>query len=93
MSREPSPAAYAWADKAFENAPDVEPKYRDLLSMFAAAIMGNVDAMEHFYRRARADGASDEELLRMSSLAGQPKSETAAKRSRANKKGKTAKRR
>jgi hypothetical protein len=53
---------YEWADKVFQNAPDVEPKYRDMLAMLAAAMMGNSGAAQHFYNRAIIDGASDAEL-------------------------------
>ncbi|MDE3089337.1 MAG: hypothetical protein KGJ80_08120 [Chloroflexota bacterium] len=69
MSNVSDPPAYEWADKAFEGAPDVEPKYRDLLAMLAAAMMGDPGAAQHFYNRAAVDGASAAELQRFADLA------------------------
>lgn len=69
MSRDTEHASYEWADKAFEGAADVEPKYRDLLAMLAAAMMGNHGGAQHFYNRAIVDGASDAELHRMAEIA------------------------
>ncbi len=69
MSNASDPPTYEWADKAFEGAPDVEPKYRDLLAMLAAAMMGDPGAAQHFYNRAVVDGASAAELQRFADLA------------------------
>ena len=69
MSEESHPPAHDWVDQAFQSAPNVEPKYRDLLAMLAAALMGNAGAAQHFYNQAIADGASDAELQRMADIA------------------------
>jgi hypothetical protein len=69
MSNVSDHPAYEWADKAFEGAPDVEPKFRDLLAMLAAAMMDNPGAAQHFYDRAVVDGASDTELQRIAEIA------------------------
>src|SRR5438874_1588121 len=64
MSDEPQHKPYEWADKMFQGAPDVAPKYRDMLAMVASMLMGNEQAAQHFYARAVVDGASDAELKR-----------------------------
>ncbi len=69
MSDEPKHKPYEWADKMFEGAPDVAPKYRDMLAMLASLMMGNAGAAQHFYAKAVIDGASDEELRRVSETA------------------------
>ncbi len=60
---------YEWADKLFSSAPDVAPKYRDMLAMLAMMMMGNPGAAQHFYAKAVIDGASDDELRRVSETA------------------------
>ena len=70
MSDEPRHKPYEWADKMFQGAPDVAPKYRDMLAMLASMLMGNENAAQHFYAQAVVDGASDEELRRVSDTAG-----------------------
>ena len=69
MSEARDHAVYEWADKLFQSAPNVAPKYRDMLAMLAAATMGNVGAAQHFYNRALVDGASDAELKRIAEIA------------------------
>jgi hypothetical protein len=69
MSDEPKHKPYEWADKMFQGAPDVAPKYRDMLAMLASMLMGNENAAQHFYAQAVVDGASDEELRRVSDTA------------------------
>jgi hypothetical protein len=65
MSDESDHKPYEWADKMFSNEYDVEPKYRDMLAMLAAAMMGERGATEHFYNQAIVDGATDEQLKRV----------------------------
>lgn len=69
MDEQTTPSPYAWMDQTFANTPDVPPKHRDLLAMLAAAMMGDAGATQHFYNRAIANGASDDELQRMITLA------------------------
>jgi hypothetical protein len=69
MSDEPKHKPYEWADKMFQGAPDVAPKYRDMLAMLASMLMGNESAAQHFYAQAVVDGASDDELRRVSDTA------------------------
>jgi len=68
MSDQPTQQSFDWAEQLFANKYDVNPKYRDLLAMLAAAMMGDTDAAQHFYDQAIADGASDEELERVASF-------------------------
>jgi hypothetical protein len=65
MTDSASHKPYEWADKMFQGAPDVAPKYRDMLAMLASMLMGNEGATQHFYAKAVVDGASDEELQRV----------------------------
>jgi hypothetical protein len=69
MSNQPLHKPYEWAEKMFQNAPDVAPKYRDMLAMLACSLMGNEGAAQHFYAKAVIDGASDAELKRVSETA------------------------
>ena len=69
MSDSPVHKPYEWAEKMFEGAPDVAPKYRDMLAMLASTLMGNEGAAQHFYAKAVVDGASDEELRRVGDTA------------------------
>jgi hypothetical protein len=69
MSNEPSHKPYEWAEKMFQNAPDVAPKYKDMLAMLAFSLMGNEGAAQHFYAKAVVDGASDAELKRVAETA------------------------
>jgi carboxymuconolactone decarboxylase family protein len=64
MADQPEHKAYEWAEEMFSDRYDITPKYRDLLAMLAASMMGNPGAAQHFYNRALADGASDEEIRR-----------------------------
>ena len=66
---EPKHKPYEWADQMFQRAPDVAPKYRDMLAMVASMLMGNENAAQHFYAQAVVDGASDEELRRVTDTA------------------------
>ncbi|HZQ05541.1 MAG TPA: hypothetical protein VFD70_03115 [Anaerolineae bacterium] len=68
MSEEPVKKSFGWAEQLFANQYDVSPKYRDLLAMLAAAMMGDTETAQHFYDQAIADGASDEELERVASF-------------------------
>ncbi len=65
MSDSSAHKPYEWAEKMFEGAPDVAPKYRDMLAMLASMLMGNEAAAQHFYAKAVVDGASDAELGRV----------------------------
>ncbi len=69
MSDEPAHKSYEWADALFSNKYDIAPKYRDMLAMLAASMMGNPGAAQHFYNQAIVDGASDEELHRVAQIA------------------------
>ena len=68
MSEEPKHAPYEWAEHLFRGEYDVAPKYRDMLAMLAATMMGNVGAAQHFYNRALVNGATDEELHRVTEI-------------------------
>lgn len=65
MSEEVEHKPYEWADALFSNKYDIDPKYRDMLAMLAACMMGEQGAAQHFYNQAIVDGASDEELARV----------------------------
>lgn len=68
MGDENKSGQFDWAEQLFANKYDVSPKYRDMLAMLAASMMGSPDAAEHFYNQAVADGASEEELARVASF-------------------------
>jgi alkylhydroperoxidase/carboxymuconolactone decarboxylase family protein YurZ len=68
MSDEPVNKSYGWADEIFSNQYEIDPKYRDMLAMLAAAMKGEPDAAQHFYERAQVDGASEEELRRIAQI-------------------------
>ncbi len=65
MSEETNHKPYEWAEHLFRGEYEVAPKYRDMLAMLAATMMGNPGAAQHFYNRALVDGASDVELRRV----------------------------
>lgn len=65
MSEETDHKPYNWAEHLFRGDYEVAPKYRDMLAMLAATMMGNPGAARHFYNRALVDGASDVELRRV----------------------------
>jgi hypothetical protein len=69
MTDEPVHQPYEWADQLFSNRYDIDPKYRDMLAMMAATMMGNPGAAQHFYNQALVDGASDDELNRVVQIA------------------------
>ncbi len=65
MSEETGHKPYDWAEQLFRGDYEVAPKYRDMLAMLAATMMGNPGAAQHFYNRALVNGASDVELRRV----------------------------
>ena len=65
MSEEARPGPYEWAEQLFRGDYEVAPKYRDVLAMLAATMLGNPGAAQHFYNQALVDGASDAELSRV----------------------------
>lgn len=68
MSGGPMPKPYEWADEIFSDEYDIDPKYRDMLAMLASAMRDDPDAAQHFYNRAQVDGASEEELRRITQI-------------------------
>lgn len=68
MSDESTNPQFEWAEQLFANKYDVSPKYRDMLAMLAASMIGSPDAAEHFFNQAKQDGASEEELARVASF-------------------------
>lgn len=68
MSEDTSHKSYEWAEALFRGDYDVAHKYRDMLALVAARMMGNASAAKHFYDQAIVDGASDAELNRVLEL-------------------------
>lgn len=65
MSQEQDQQPFDWAEQFFRGDYEVAPKYRDMLALVAAKMMGDRGAAEHFYDRALVDGATDDELRRV----------------------------
>lgn len=72
MSENAEHKPYEWADALFSNKYEIDPKYRDMLAMLAASMMGEQGAAQHFYNQAIVDGASDEELARVAQVMQSP---------------------